>query len=452
MKSTFKVLFVSLIGGMFLFGGCKLISTEKYSVNSAKKNASYDLQYDPADCVSDTNSSLVPPAIVVYYDENGNEIWRCDNPLTPLVTSTTTCVDLSLYSDSSMTEPITGNKVGDIITTREITYEPGTQCVTGVHYITKVYAKCNSTCTNQVNKTYTIHYIVSGKEVASETREYGVNTTIMSNPTSGNFDGWYTDSQMTTKLSTNNTSALNIVEKKDSNNCVVGYEDVYLYGKPAQDDVCTTKINKTYTIHYVVSGKEVASETREYGVNTTIMSNPTSGNFDGWYTDSQMTTKLSTNNTSALNIVEKKDSNNCVVGYEDVYLYGKPVQDDVCTNEVNKEYTVYFIVDGKQVATDKRVYESHVGITSSPFIENLDGWYTDSQMTTKLSTNNTSALNIVEKKDSNNCVIGYEDVYLYGRTTQNINPDTGDNIIIYISLGIALILCSSIVVKKVARR
>ena len=360
MKSTFKVLFVSLIGSMFLFGGSKLISTEKYSVNSAKKNASYDLQYDPADCVSDTNSSLVPPAIVVYYDENGNEIWHCDNPLTPLVTSTTTCVDLSLYSDSSMTQPITGNKVGDIITTREITYEPGTQCVTGVHYITKIYAKCNSTCTNQVNKTYTIHYIVSGREVASETREYGVNTTIMSNPTSGNFDGWYTDSQMATKLSTNNTSALNIVEKKDSNNCVVGYEDVY--------------------------------------------------------------------------------------------LYGKPVQDDVCTNEVNKEYTVYFIVDGKQVATDKRVYESHVGITSSPFIENLDGWYRDSQMTIKLEANDISDSDVVEKKDSNNCVIGYEDVYLYGKTTQNINPDTGDNIIIYISLGIALILCSSIVVKKVARR
>lgn len=91
MKSTFKLLFVSLIGSMFLFGSSKIVRTEKYSVNSAKKNASYDLQYDPADCVSDTDSSLVPPAIVVYYDENGNEIWRCDNPLTPLVTSNYMC-------------------------------------------------------------------------------------------------------------------------------------------------------------------------------------------------------------------------------------------------------------------------------------------------------------------------------------------------------------------------
>ena len=51
----------------------------------------------------------------------------------------------------------------------------------------------------------------------------------------------------------------------------------YVWDADNSNNVCTTKINKTYTIHYVVSGREVASETREYGSNTTIVNNPTSG-------------------------------------------------------------------------------------------------------------------------------------------------------------------------------
>ena len=310
----------------------------------------------------------------------------------------------------------------------------------------------NNVCTTKINKTYTIHYVVSGREVASETREYGSNTTIVNNPTSGEFSGWYTDSQMTTKLSTNNTSALNIVEKKDRNNCVVGYEDVYLYGKPV--DTCTTKINKTYTIHYVVSGREVASETREYGSNTTIVNNPTSGEFSGWYTDSQMATKIKSNYTSSLNIVEKKDRNNCVVGYEDVYLYGKPVQKEAYSNSENSGVTIHYIIDGSEYKTESKKYEDgkeiNVTLPNAKLV-----WYSDEDMSKVV--NSTSSIKPTEVVNENNDVVGYEDVYFYAKTiktddSKNNNSTNNNSIIAYLIGAIVIIIVGSIVYKKLSHK
>ena len=257
---------------------------------------------------------------------------------------------------------------------------------------------------------------------------------------------------MTTKIKSNYTSSLNIVEKKDRNNCVVGYEDVYLYGKPV--DTCTTKINKTYTIHYVVSGREVASETREYGSNTTIVNNPTSGEFSGWYTDSQMTTKIKSNYTSSLNIVEKKDRNNCVVGYEDVYLYGKPVQKEAYSNSENSGVTIHYIIDGSEYKTESKKYEDgkeiNVTLPNAKLV-----WYSDEDMSKVV--NSTSSIKPTEVVNENNDVVGYEDVYFYAKTiktdeSKNNNSTNNNSIIAYLIGAIVIIIVGSIVYKKLSHK
>ena len=279
------------------------------------------------------------------------------------------------------------------------------------------------------------------------------------------FDGWYYDMSYTNKVTaTNEQDMINKEIYAQEGNICYGRFGVRVYAKcktPTPTPTCPTNINKTYKVHYMVGGTEVESKTFTYGVNTSLSINynvPEGKTFDGWYLDNSYTNKLTTLTTDKLNITETKDNNNCTVGYKDVYLYAKLLDTaKVCPNEDNMEYIVHYIVDGKEIDTDrvkKGTDKELKTIVPKADCTVSDYWYLDKELTNRITSNKISDISVIPNIDADNCIISYNDIYVYAVTTcpEQKNPETGDNIVIYIVGGIILIGLATVVTKKLLNK
>ena len=235
------------------------------------------------------------------------------------------------------------------------------------------------------------------------------------------FDGWYYDTSYTNKVTaTNEQDMVNKEIYAQEGNTCYGRFGVRVYAKcktPTPTPTCPTDINKTYKVHYMVGGTEVESKTFTYGVNTSLSINynvPEGKTFDGWYLDNSYTNKLSTLTTDKLNITEAKDNNNCTVGYKDVYLYAKLLDTaKVCPNEDNMEYIVHYIVDGKEIDTDrvKKGTDKELKTIVPKADCTVSDWYLDKELTNRITSNKISDISVTPNIDADNCIISYNDIY-----------------------------------------
>lgn len=277
------------------------------------------------------------------------------------------------------------------------------------------------------------------------------------------FDGWYYDISYTNRVTATNTN--DAVDKiiydrqEEEGQCFeYGRFGAKLYAKCKNPTpTCQIIVDKSYKVHYMVDGVEVQNKTFTYGVNESLTVNynePDDKTFDGWYVDSSYTNKLSTLTTDKLNVTEKKNDEDCTIGYNDVYLYAKLIDTTrVCPNIDNMEYIVHYIVDNKEVGTDtvkKGTDKELMKYELSSSDCTLSSWYNDKELTNKISSNKIADISVTPNLDIDNCIVSYNDIYVYAINTckGQKNPETGDNIIVYIAGGIILIGLAALVVKK----
>lgn len=278
------------------------------------------------------------------------------------------------------------------------------------------------------------------------------------------FDGWYYDITYTKKVTATNEKDMVTKETYDVDGDICyGRFGVKVYAKCKDEPstpVCSTNIDKNYKVHYIVDGKEVQSKTFIYGNNESlnidynVSENKT---FDGWYIDSSYTNKLTSLTTDKLTIIVKKDDNNCTIGYNDVYLYAK--LNDItkeCPNIENMEYVIHYIVDGEEVDTDVVTRETNKELKKIDISNDctISDWYLDEDLNVALISNKISDIGVTSNLDIDNCVISYNDVYVYAATTCPVyeNPNTGDKIVIYFVGGFILISCGIVVTKKILNK
>jgi len=208
-------------------------------------------------------------------------------------------------------------------------------------------------------ETYTITYSLDGgtnndSNPSSYTPES--STITLADPTKAGytFDAWYSDSDMTTEVSTIDTGSM---------------EDLILYAK-------WTPIE--YTISYSLDGgTQNDSNPSTYTIesSTITLAGPKKAgySFVAWYSDSDMATAVSTIATGSMG---------------DLTLYAK------WTTET---YTISYSLDGgTQNDSNPSTYtiESSTISLGSPTRENytFDAWYSDSGMTTEVSTIATGSM------------------------------------------------------------
>lgn len=283
------------------------------------------------------------------------------------------------------------------------------------------------------------------------------------------FDGWYYDISYTSKvIATNESDAVDKIiydRQEEEGQCILyGRFGAKLYAKckdPVPTPTCPTDVDKSYKVHYMIDGVEFQSKTFTYGVNESLNVSydaPDGKTFDGWYVDSTYTNKLSTLTTDKLSITEKKNDEECTIGYNDVYLYAKLIDTTkTCSNIDNMEYAVHYIVDGVEVGTDtvkKGTNKELMRYELSSSNCTLSSWYLDKELTNKITSNNISDISVNANLDIDNCIVSYNDVYVYAVTTCEAqkNPETGDNVVIYIVGGIILIAGAALVTKKLLNK
>ena len=119
------------------------------------------------------------------------------------------------------------------------------------------------------------------------------------------------------------------------------------------------------------------------------------------------------------------------------------------------EYIVHYIVDGKEIDTDrvKKGTDKELKTIVPKADCTVSGWYLDKDLTNRITSNKISDISVIPNINADNCIISY-DIYVYAVTTcsEQKNPETGDNIIIYIAGGIILIGLAAVVTKKILKK
>ena len=94
-----------------------------------------------------------------------------------------------------------------------------------------------------------------------------------------------------------------------------------------------------------------------------------------------------------------------------------------CNNKINMEYKLIFdTVGGNSIESIIVKYDSTSGeVLPVPTKDNsiFDGWYYDNSYNKKFETNEIKDIFAIEKKDSDDCIIGYEDIILYAKWKEN---------------------------------
>lgn len=291
-----------------------------------------------------------------------------------------------------------------------------------------------------------------------------MNNPILTTIDNCELEGWYYDEELTQKASgtvIGDIMQTNPVNKDvTAGNCITKYEYItYVYAKCKTPSVpvtptCPTDMTNMYTVNYVVDDTVIAKKEAKVGENLTTI-NPTKEGykFDGWYTDAELKNKFDGNVT----LSKKFDENNCLIDYEDVVLYGQWVKNEIACDVVEEKFTISFNTNGGNKIDSIDIKK---GIDTTKKIEKpvrdgyeFNGWYLDEKLTQKVTFKTLGDIKPEKYVDSNGCIVGYKNISLYASWTKNEhNPNTSDNIIIYISLGLLLIMGSIVITKKLTNK
>lgn len=153
--NKFKKLFFSVV--CLLVGGAIFASgNEKIEVSNVEKAS--DITIGNAVCFKDeaqaknyaeqASGKEIKPVLTYMYgsiqpkNDAGTDVYYCDNPDASIRTFNLCTFD-GYYLDEELTRPVSPTKVGDVL--KSITYEKDSDgCITGINYITVLYAKCKS--------------------------------------------------------------------------------------------------------------------------------------------------------------------------------------------------------------------------------------------------------------------------------------------------------------------
>ena len=202
------------------------------------------------------------------------------------------------------------------------------------------------TVTVKAAETWKVTFNTNGGNTIAPIDVVKGQSVILTNPTKAGstFDGWYTDSALTNKVTANNYSPTS---------------DVTLYAKWNVTPADTWKITYDTTGGNTINAVDV-----EKGKSVTLAIPTKAGNsFDGWYTESALTNKI----TSAT-----------YTPTSNITLYAKWVETWKVTYETNGGNTISAV----EVEKGKSITLATPTKAGSTF----DGWYTESALTNKITT------------------------------------------------------------------
>lgn len=210
----------------------------------------------------------------------------------------------------------------------------------------------------------------------------------------------------------------------------------------------------TYKINYVISNTVHSKVDAKVGEKV-VTPNPTKEGytFDGWYTDASLNNKF----TGSVTLEKIYDVNNCVTGYKSITLYGKWTKNDVVCDPIAEKFNLIYNTNGGNTISTTQITSANKNVEiKKPVKEGyvFNGWYSDEKLTKKFDAKTLG--DIIPQKiiDANGCTVGYKNVTIYASWSKNatINPDTGDNIIVYCILGLTLIIGCFVLTKKLTSK
>lgn len=269
---------------------------------------------------------------------------------------------------------------------------------------------------------------------------------------------WYFDEALTQKVT--GTTIGDVMKKvdvkTDANGCVTEYNYLTnLYAKCVEKEVkqCPTDI----VVEKVLMYNNDNVITKVIVNNKQNLLTPTKDGyiFDGWYYDEKYTSKVEGSTTDSIEFVPVYDEENCIIDYKDVILYAKWTKiPDTCTDVVSTNANLTYIIDdteSKKVTISIVKDEELLVPSKEGYI--FAGWYYDEEF-----TNEVSDLTFIQNFDENGCLVGYEDIVIYAKwekkneTPKVDNPETGDNIILYVGVGVILLAGCIVVIKKLTNK
>jgi len=212
---------------------------------------------------------------------------------------------------------------------------------------------------------YTITYELNGGTAGANApakHTYGTDTELVAPTRTGyTFDGWYTDSELSTKVENDELSGTQYTE------------NINLYAKWTAND---------YNITYVLNGGTAGADApakHTYGTDTTLVAPTKTGyTFGGWYTDESMVNVVSDNKLAGN-------------GYTaDIKLYAKWIP---------HTYTVKFNANGGEGTMDNHsmTYDAPASLAASSFTKpgyNFAGWDTDESADAVVYSDKTQVENL----------------------------------------------------------
>ena len=402
------------------------------------------------------------------------------------------------YYDSNFTRMVNGDKVRSVDHSGE-KYDKNGCLVSNIVDVT-LYAKWVSknelefVCSNEpiIGGAATINYEPNnGVKITSSKLCTGCQTNDEKLPIPTKegyiFAGWYYDSNFTRMVNGDKVRSVDHSgEKYDKNGCLVSnIVDVTLYAKwvsVISTDVCPEPINGgSFNLEFNANGgSEIEKMSVCIGCDPTLTKLPIPTKegytFGGWYYDANFNNPVAVIYAVDVDHIEVTEENGCAV-YKNIdrTLYAK-------WQKVYKEKDVELIIDEKMASNINRVE-----------IEQLSK--EDKSMTLlnkKLIKSNAYEINLLDANNSkvqpngkvilkfpfdksiniNNLVVyrvdgdklvpydpiivdGYAQIetdhfsiYAVGEEKSVSNPETGDNILIYVSFGILFVVGSIIITKK----
>ena len=164
MKKLKSLIICSLclvVGGMILFNN----SSETVVVSNKLKAADIDLgnavcfttEAEAKYYIEQAQGKELKPLLTYMYgnvqakNDAGTDPYYCDNPDVSIRTFNICNFD-GYYLDAALTKPVNPVKVGDVL--KPIEYiKDSNGCITGINYITTLYAKCSTTPTSTTSTT-----------------------------------------------------------------------------------------------------------------------------------------------------------------------------------------------------------------------------------------------------------------------------------------------------------
>ena len=402
------------------------------------------------------------------------------------------------YYDSNFTRMVNGDKVRDVDHSGE-KYDKNGCLVSNIVDVT-LYAKWVSknelefVCSNEpiIGGAATINYEPNnGEKIASSKLCTGCQTNDEKLPIPTKegyiFAGWYYDSNFTRMVNGDKVRDVDHSgEKYDKNGCLVSnIVDVTLYAKwvsVISTDVCPEPINGgSFNLEFNANGgSEIEKMSVCIGCDPTLTKLPIPTKegytFGGWYYDADFNDQVAVIYAVDVDHIEVTEENGCVV-YKNIdrTLYAR-------WQKVYKEKDVELIIDEKMASNINRVEIKQLPKEDKSMI----------LLNKKLIKFNAYEINLLDANNSkvqpngkvilkfpfdksiniNNLVVyrvdgdklvlydpiiidGYAQIetdhfgiYAVGEEKSVSNPETSDNILIYVSFGILFVVGSIIITKK----